>query len=77
MAKIKFRLKNGKLYDVKDASFVEICDDTNQLACLVYMTHEGIVHVLTPDDKRFRRYVDSYKRPTSPTTYVDTTPTKK
>ena len=76
MAKIKFRLKNGKLYEVKDASFVEICDDTNQLAGLVYMTNEGVVHMLTPEDQRFKRYVKSYKLKSSPMTYIDTTPIK-
>lgn len=72
MAKIKFRLKNGKLYDVKDASFVEICDDSNQLACLIYMTDAGRIQVLTHTDERFHKYIKSYKMKPSPATYIKT-----
>lgn len=70
MAKLKFRLKNGKLYDVKDAAFVEICDDANQLACLVYMTDAGRIQILTREDERFHKYVKSYKLAPSPVTYI-------
>ena len=67
---IKFRLKNGKLYNVKDAAFVEICDESNQLACLVYMRNDGSVQVLQPGDDAFIRYIKFYKKPSSPTSYI-------
>lgn len=61
MAQIKVRLKNGKLYNVKDAAFVEICNDVGALACLVYMQNSGVVKVCYPNDEEYARYLTFYK----------------
>lgn len=61
MAKIKVRLKSGKLYNVKEAAFVEICNDENDLAALVYATDDGIVHICKDGDPEFSTYLRSYK----------------
>lgn len=71
MAKIKFRTRDGKLYNVKDAAFVEICDDSNNVACLVYITDAGMVHVCSPNDDKFKRYLAFYHRKASPTRTID------
>lgn len=67
---IKLRLKNGKLFTAKDAAFVEICDESNQLACLVYMKDDGSVQIMDPGDKEFHRYIRFYKKKASPTSYI-------
>lgn len=63
-------MKDGKLYTAKDARFVEICDESNQLACLVYMKDDGAVQILEPGDKAFYRYLRFYKKKSSPTSYI-------
>lgn len=69
-AKIKIRLKNGKAYSVKDASFVEICNDAGDLACLVYMMDSGWVKICEPSDPEFSRYLAAFKGKGIPMTTV-------
>lgn len=61
MAKIRIRLRNGKLYDVKDAAFVELCNDENELAGLVYMTNSNVFKICYSTDPEFARYLAAYK----------------
>lgn len=65
MAKIKFRTTSGKLFNLKDAAFVEICDNTDKLACLVYISDNGTVFTCLPGDDKFKRYVRMYKKEVS------------
>lgn len=62
MSKIKVRLKSGKLYNVKEAAFIEICNDEGKLAALVYPSDDGSVNVCEYGDPPFMRYLTSYKK---------------
>ena len=73
MAKVNLRLKNGKLFNVKDVSFVEVCDDEGYLSALVYLSNTGIVHIHTPDDEQFKRYSSMYKRKATTEVKLDDT----
>lgn len=53
-------MRNGKLYDVKDAAFVELCNDENELAGLVYMINTDVLRICEPGDKDFARYLKAY-----------------
>lgn len=61
MTKIRIRLRNGKLYDVKDAAFVELCNNENKLLGLVYVADNNTLHVCYPEDESFKRYLVAYK----------------
>lgn len=61
MAKVRVRLRNGKLYDVKDAAFVELCNDSNNLVGLVYVMDNNVLQVCYPGDENFARYLVAYK----------------
>ncbi len=71
MAKIRIRLRNGKLYDVKDAAFVELCNNDNKLAGLVYMMDNNVFQVCYPDDENFKRYLVAYKGQGIPMRVID------
>lgn len=61
MSKIKVRSRTGKVYRVKDAAFIEVCNDEDKLACLIYMTPEGMVNICQQGDAEFSRYLSMYK----------------
>lgn len=64
MSLIKLRSsKTGKLYNVNDASFVELCDDAGKLLGVVLVNESmRLVELLRPGDSAFKRYVNAYKR---------------
>lgn len=73
MAKVNIRLKNGKLFNVKDVTFVEVCNDEGMLSVLVYLSNSGAVHIHTAEDEQFKRYSSMYKRKAIPETRIDDT----
>lgn len=60
---IKVRTRDGKLYKVPDAVFVEICDSEGSLAGLVHKDPltEGVV-LYTSADEQFNNYCKMFKR---------------
>lgn len=65
MSCIKLRTKSGKLFNVKDAAFIEFCDTLGNVASVAYITEKGVVHYTFPGEEKFERYVRMYNRPVS------------
>lgn len=60
---IKVRTRDGKLYKVPDAVFVEICDSEGSLAGLVHKDPlTGGVVLYTSADGQFDNYCRMFKR---------------
>lgn len=60
---IKVRTRDGKLYKVPDAVFVEICDSEGSLAGLVHKDPlTGGVVLYTSADGQFDNYCKMFKR---------------
>lgn len=53
---IKIREENGKEVKVPKGRFVEICDESDKIACLIYYTNQGSVRVVMPDDLKEVEY---------------------
>lgn len=62
MAKVNIRLKNGKFYNIKDVTFVEVCNEEGMLSAIVYLANDGTVHIHGPEDDQFKRYSSMYRR---------------
>jgi hypothetical protein len=42
------------------ARFVEICDEEGRVAAVVFQNNNGVVRVVSTEDKEFYRYIKSY-----------------
>ena len=61
-AKIILREQDGTTTEVPKGRFVEICDEDNKIACLLYYTNKGSVRMVMPDDiKEVQHYKDIFK----------------
>lgn len=59
---IRVRTVEGKAYKMAEtARFVEICDDEGGVAAVVFQNDNGVVRVVSAEDKEFYRYLKSYK----------------
>lgn len=50
MTQINIRTKEGELVQVPDGTFVEVCDESDNIACLIYRMRDGTIKVVLPTD---------------------------
>lgn len=51
--RIRIRNKNGTVEDLPPESrFIELCDDDGNIGCAVFMTDQGSVRVIYPEDTK-------------------------
>ncbi|MEG1542979.1 MAG: hypothetical protein RR382_00445 [Tannerellaceae bacterium] len=54
---IRIRRADGKVMTLpKEANFIEIANDSGDLACVVYKDNTGVIHVINPGEDDFNRY---------------------
>lgn len=67
---MKIRLRNSKGEEILPPpgyTFVEICNEQDEIGCLIYFTSSGTLKVVTPADKReMEIYKNSFKVKTIP-----------
>lgn len=53
---IRIRDNAGNVTEVKDGTFVEICDTDGNVAKVFYRDNQGLIRAFQPDDKEAQQY---------------------